>query len=292
MVYSDAPTDYLSEYAQKYACVEIDQWFWSLFGPDKVVLPQSKVVAQYAAAVPEGFRFGIKLPNAITLTHLHQTDKTAPLVPNPHFLSVALLRSFLDLLAPLREKLGPMMLQFGYLNKQMVPSQDAFMEQLDAFVRQLPTGYTWCVESRNPNYLNAPYFAFLREHGLAHVFEQGYYMPPVRDVYQRFADQLSDQVVIRLHGPDWQGIEKKTNKDWSKICAPHDTDMDALASVLKDLKARKRQAWAFVNNHFEGCAPATIRRLEERIAQGGTETPCAMVEADVRREVDACLRKV
>jgi uncharacterized protein YecE (DUF72 family) len=268
VVYSEATSDYLAEYAQKYACVEIDQWFWSLFGPDKVVLPLPKVVADYAAAVPEGFRFGVKLPNAITLTHFHQTDKTVPLVPNPHFLSVELLRSFLDRLAPLREKLGPMMLQFGYLNKQMVPSQAAFMEQLDAFIRQLPAGYTWCVETRNPNYLNAPYFTFLREHGMAHVFEQGYYMPPVAGVYEKYADLLGETVLIRLHGADRQEIEKKTGKDWSRISEPHDTDLDALADVLKDLQKRQKKTWAFVNNHFEGCAPKTIKRIEERMGLG------------------------
>ena len=31
LVYSDAASaNYLQEYAQKYDCVEVDQWFWSL----------------------------------------------------------------------------------------------------------------------------------------------------------------------------------------------------------------------------------------------------------------------
>jgi len=34
---------------------------------------------------------------------------------NPHFLAPDLLRTFMDLLAPMRGKLGPPMLQFGYL---------------------------------------------------------------------------------------------------------------------------------------------------------------------------------
>jgi uncharacterized protein YecE (DUF72 family) len=265
-VYSDTTSNYLAEYARKYGCVEIDQWFWSLFGPDKVVLPQTKAVAEYAASVPETFRFGIKLPNALTLTHFHQAAKTDPLVPNPHFLSLDLLHSFLERLAPMRSKLGPMMLQFGYLNRQMFPSQTEFLDRLDAFVRQLPKGYTWCVESRNPNYLNEPYFSFLRDHGVAHVFEQGYYMPPVLGIYQKYADWLIETVVIRLHGPDRQGIEQKSGKDWSKISQPHDVELEGVVSVLKDIQTRKCQAWTFVNNHFEGCAPLTIRRIEERMA--------------------------
>ena len=103
IVYSDAATpDYLAEYAQRFDVVEVDQWYWSLFGPDKVVLPQPKTVAVYAAAVPDGFRFGVKLPDALTLTHFRPKAKSDPLVPNPHYLSVDLLHTFLERLEPLR----------------------------------------------------------------------------------------------------------------------------------------------------------------------------------------------
>ena len=70
LVYSGDPAGYLSEYAQHFDCVEIDQWYGSLFGADKVALPQPKAVAGYAQSVPDGFRFGVKLPDALTLTHL------------------------------------------------------------------------------------------------------------------------------------------------------------------------------------------------------------------------------
>ena len=266
LVYTDAAgSNYLQQYAQHYDTVEVDQWFWSLYGPDKVVLPRPKVVVEYAASVPATFRFGIKMPNALTLTHLHQDKKTEPPAHNPHFLSVDVLRAFLDRLEPMRDRLGPLMFQFGYLNKNMMPSQAEFLDRLDAFVGQLPKGYTWCVESRNPNYLNAAYFAFLREHGLAHVWLQGYYMPPVFPLYREYADQLTDNVVIRLHGPDREGMEDRTGKDWSKIIEPRDADLDGLVGMLRDLRVRRRNVWAFVNNHFEGSAPRTIKRIVERM---------------------------
>ncbi len=267
LVYSDVPhPNYLGEYAQKYDSVEVDQWFWSLYGPDKVVLPQPKVVAEYAAAVPDSFRFGIKLPNALTMTHFRQAAKTDPLVANPHFLSVDVLRDFLERLEPLRGKLGPLMLQFGYLNKQKMASQTEFLEKLGAFVDQLPVGYTWAIETRNPNYVNDRYFAFLREHGLAHVWLQGYYMPPIFGIYEKYADQLTDNVVIRLHGPDRDGIEGRAGSDWSKIIEPRDGDLDAVVRMLRDAAVRRRTPWTFANNHFEGCAPLTIERIRERLS--------------------------
>ena len=266
LVYSDAPhPNYLAEYARKFDCVEIDQWFWSLYAPDKVVLPKRQTVLEYAAAVPTNFRFGIKMPNALTLSHFRPHAKTDPLVPNPHFLSEELLHGFLECLAPLRSKLGPLMFQFEYLNRQKMPTQAEFLDRLGAFASRLPPGYDWCVESRNPNYLNQAHFDFLRQHGLGHVFLQGYYMPPVFDIYKRFAEHLADTVVIRLHGPDREGIEEKADNDWSRIIAPRDADLDALVGLLRDMTVRKKKAWLFGNNHFEGCAPLTLQRIMERL---------------------------
>ena len=266
MVYSDKPkVNYLAEYAQHYDCVEEDQWFWSLFGPDKVVLPSAAAVAEYAGSVPAGFRFGIKLPNSLTLTHFRPASKSDPLVPNPHFLSLDLLREFLGRIEPLRDRLGPLMFQFEYLNRQKMPSQPEFLERFGDFIARCPRGYCWCVETRNPNYLNERYFTFLREHGLGPVFLQGYYMPPIFSIYRQHAALLGDTVVIRMHGPDRPGIEERTGNEWSRIVDPHDEDLDALVAMIRALRVQGRNVWAFINNHFEGSAPLTIRRLLDRL---------------------------
>ena len=264
-VYSDAPRlNYLAEYSRKYACVEIDQWFWSLFGPGKVVLPRPRDVADYAAAVPEAFHFAVKMPNALTLTHFRPKSRNEPLVPNPHFLSLDLTRTFLDQLAPLKPNLGPMMFQFEYLNRDKMPSQSEFQEKLSHFTRQLPPDYQWCVESRNPNYLNTGYFSFLRDHNLSHVFEQGYYMPPVIDLYNKYAGLLGGTTVIRLHGPDWEKMEERTGRTWNRLVEPREADLDNLATVIKGLRKQGCKVWVFANNHFEGCAPLTLERLEKK----------------------------
>jgi uncharacterized protein YecE (DUF72 family) len=270
LVYTAAPEiDYLAEYARKYDCVEVDQWFWSLFAADKVALPKRQVVNEYAASVPSHFRFGIKMPNALTLTHFRPATKADPLVANPHFLSKDILAAFLDALAPLQAHLGPMMFQFEYLNRKKMPSQAEFVARLGAFADRLPKGVDWCIETRNPNYLNAEYFRCLREHGLGHVFLQGYYMPPIFETYRQFADALPDTVVIRLHGPDREGMEARTGSDWSRIVEPRDADLDAIADMMRDLRVRRRNVWVFANNHFEGSAPLTLQRLAERMARGG-----------------------
>lgn len=263
LVYSAKPENHLREYARRYDCVEIDQWFYSLF-KDEVVLPELATVVEYGRSVHTDFRFGIKLPNALTLTHYPKTRE-----PNPYFLSYDLLCTFMRAIQPLN--MGPLMFQFGFLNRQMMPSQKVFQEKLAQFASQLPAGYTWCIETRNPNYLNDDYFRFLRDHNLGHVWQQGYYMPSIFDLYAKHADQLTDTVVIRLHGPDREGMEERTKKKWSQITEPKDQELDQLAGMLKDLQDRKKQVWAFANNHYEGSAPLTIDRIRARL--GLTKPP-------------------
>jgi uncharacterized protein YecE (DUF72 family) len=256
---------YLREYAEHYDTVEVDQWFWSLFGRDKVVLPEPEVVADYAGSVPASFRFSVKVPNSITLTHFYKKAKSDPLVGNPHFFSVDLLEQFLEALEPMGKRLGPVMFQFEYLNKQKMASQAAFLEQFGEFVSGCPEGYQYCVETRNPKYLNDDYFAFLKAHGLYHVFVQGYYMPSIFQIYRDFSSQIRKLTVIRLHGPSRSDIEAKTKKKWHKIVEPRDRELDSLKKMLEDLRNRKVTTYLNVNNHYEGSAPLTIERIKSRL---------------------------
>ncbi len=107
LVYS-APKgiDYLAEYSGKYNTVEVDQWFWSLFKGAAVKLPKPSDIEDYRNAVAKDFRFKVKIPNSITLTHYYKKTKSDPLEENPHFLSESLLQEFLELLTPIREYLG------------------------------------------------------------------------------------------------------------------------------------------------------------------------------------------
>ena len=50
-------TNYLEYYSKKYNSVEIDQWFWSLFGVDNILLPKKSVVEEYNKSVPDNFKF-------------------------------------------------------------------------------------------------------------------------------------------------------------------------------------------------------------------------------------------
>jgi uncharacterized protein YecE (DUF72 family) len=269
LVYS-APKgiDYLAEYARRYDTVEVDQWFWSLFGSDKVRLPDPADVESYRAAVPDGFRFSVKAPNAVTLTHFYRKAKSDPLVPNPWFLSTELLGRFLDSLEPLRDVLGPLMFQFEYLNRQKMASQAAFEDRFGAFAAELPEDIEYGLETRNPNYLNESLFDLMERLRLAPVLLQGYYMPSILELFGARRPRLerSRVVVVRLHGPDRSAIEKETGKKWDRLVAPKDEELSGIASMVGELIGAGVDVYVNVNNHYEGSAPLTIERLQERLA--------------------------
>ena len=258
--------NYLEEYASVFDTVEIDQWFWSLFGRDTVSLPKPETVAEYLSSVPESFRFSIKAPNSITLTHVYKRARKDPNAPNAHFLSPELTSRFLSLIEPMRGQTSVVMFQFEYLNKQKMEDRAAFLTHLDQFFGALPPGWTYAVEPRNPQYLEPDYFDLLRRHEISHVFCQGYYMPSVQEIYPRVADLLASPVVIRLMGPDRAEIERKTGKRWDAAVDPKDEDLAGIADVVEDMLARGRQVIVNVNNHYEGSAPITIRKLQEMIS--------------------------
>jgi len=170
--------NFLEEYSKKYKTVEIDQWFWSLHPNNKITLPQPKTVKEYNDVTPKDFVFTIKVPNSITLTHLYKSREQ-----NKHFLSPDLMNTFLHSIDILKPKIGMLIFQFEYLNKQKMSNLKEFLFKLEKFFTYLNREYSFAIEIRNPNYLNEDFFTLLKNHEIANVFLQGYFMPHIYDVY-------------------------------------------------------------------------------------------------------------
>jgi uncharacterized protein YecE (DUF72 family) len=235
LVYSrSSGRSYLEQYAEVFDTAEIDRWFWSLFESPEPRLPDLPTAEEYSRSVPEGFLFTVKVPNSITLTHHYQRDKSKPLRGNPHFLSPELFAAFLERIEPLGNRIGALIFQFEYRNQQ---------------------------------YLNDPYFEFLRKNRLYPCFLQGYYMPDLRRILPGREEWFheGDLAVIRLHGPDRQGMEKMTGKRWDRIVAPKDEEIGDILDTIGRLLGRGVDIFLNVNNHYEGSAPLTIRKIRERL---------------------------
>ena len=134
--------------------------------------------------------------------------------------------------------------------------------------RQCPQEYNYAVETRNPNYLNDRYFEFLNHHNLYHIFVQGYYMPHIMEVYKNYRDFIRKLSVIRLMGPDRKAIEKKSGKKWGAIVDPKDNEIADIVAIIKELEERKIDVYLNINNHYEGSAPLTIKKIQEAHGMG------------------------
>ena len=258
IVYPDfGEFDYLEEYSKHYNTVEIDQWFCSL-NNDKALLPKPDVVEGYNETTPEDFKFTIKMPNSLTLTHPYKST-----TPNPYFLSSELMESFIHSIEPIVDKVGVLMFQFEYLNKQKMDSLAKFIDQFQKFRNTIDKSIPIGIEIRNPNYLKEEYFQFLKENNIAHVFLQGYYMPSITEVFNNFKGLLTNTTVIRLHGSDRKGIEAESKSIWNNIIHPKDEALKEIIEIINSLTARDSNLYLNVNNHYEGSAPLTIKKIEK-----------------------------
>jgi uncharacterized protein YecE (DUF72 family) len=270
LVYSAAQgIDYLQEYARQFTTVEIDQWFWSLFGEGRIQLPKAADVESYRQAVPDHFRFTIKAPNSVTLTHPYGSGTRGPLTPNPFFLSPEVMGDFTTLLAPIEDKIGMVFFQFEYLNRQKMASQQEFMQAMRDFRSRLPAGISYGLEIRNSNWLNPAFFAFLLAAELRPVLLQGYWMPPVTQLYEKYRTDLLRHpvLILRLMGTDRQGIEKEAEGAWDRILWSKEEELPAIAAMIRDILDAGVELYVNINNHYEGSAPRTIARLLDQLAK-------------------------
>jgi len=266
IIYSGAKEiNYLEEYSRHFSTVEIDQWFYSLFA-DKVTLPKEKDVLAYASSVPETFKFTIKVPNSLTLTHHYNWEKNGPLTPNTYFLNEELFAAFLEKLEPMKDKIGMLMFEFEYLNKQKMSGLTEFIDKFSSFLTKVERKYAIGIETRNPNYLRRQYFEFLDKEKLSPVFLQGYYAPFICGTYDRFKQLVNTTTVIRLHGPDRAGIEAQTKNIWDKIIEPKDDELKKILSMVQSLLKKEVDVYLNVNNHYEGSAPLTVKKIESMLA--------------------------
>lgn len=246
----DRAADYLPDYARHFGTVEIDSWFYQI--------PSPRDAKAYAEAVPDTFRFTVKAWRGLT-------GPGRPEAPNPDFLNPDSLARFLDAGAALWPKTDFVMLEFGYLNRQLWPGgPQAFLEALDRFSAQvrarlgaLPVQLA--VEGRNGPWLDRAWFRALQAAGLAPVLSQRQYLPPVQTLAP-LRDLWPRSFVLRLLGEDRAGMEERTGERWDQIVAPA-PDLPSLAGFLKTLDTEGFEVTVNVNNHWEGCSPRSIARL-------------------------------
>ena len=117
-------------------------------------IPSAKTVEQWRERTPQGFIFAAKVPQTIT----HEKVLVG---------AESDLEAFLRVMDTLGDKLGPLLLQFPYFNRQKFRGVGFFLERLETFLAELPKRYQWVVEVRNRNWLSEKLYSVLRRHKVA-----------------------------------------------------------------------------------------------------------------------------
>jgi uncharacterized protein YecE (DUF72 family) len=227
--------DYLSFYAEHFATVEIDSTFYAC--------PAARVVENWAARVPEGFLFSAKVPQSITHEKILK-DCGGEL---GEFLKT------MDLLGP---KLGPIVFQFPYFGRAVLPDRHAFTDRLVPFLKTLPEGYRFAMEIRNQGWIDAELCNLLRDHRIALVLQDRSWMADPAE--WKFDPITAEWTYIRWLGDrKWVGEEARFDKEVI------DRTEELSCWVDYCYRLRKRGVWqyGYANNHYSGFAPGTIAQF-------------------------------
>lgn len=252
--------DCLREYAETFPTVCGDFAFYQF--------PGEEFWQKLFHQVPDGFRFAFKVPEPITCKVFpsHSRYGAQAGQANPEFLDGNALREkFLQPLAPHRAKTAVLIFEFGAFGRRSFASLPEFLDRLDPFLAALPSEFRYAVEIRNPEFLEKDYFACLRAHRVAHVYNAWSKMPELR--YQMAipdsttADFLVCRALLR-HGRSYEDAVTLF-APYREIQDPNPEARKSMRILIGRAREDKRILLLFVNNRLEGNAPMTILSLTE-----------------------------
>jgi len=232
---------WLEFYARHFNAVEMDSTFYHL--------PSAETVEHWSALTPSEFRFCPKLPK--TLSHEKRLEDPAP--------EIAMMRR-------LSAELGP---RLGCALLQLPPSFHARSHEektLRAFLRAWPEEITLAVEFRHESWETQHAARMLEDRQVAWVWADtlpvgaekhagfGFFPVTARHLYVRLLGDFRTK-----YGPDG----KETHR-YGKLLWTRGTALEHWAVKLGH-HADAGAVYIFANNHYEGMAVETARRIAAKL---------------------------
>ncbi len=213
--------EYLPFYSRLFSTVEVDTTFHSI--------PRSTMVQSWYRTTPSNFKFCLKTPRVIT-----------------HDLGLkdvqGLMSEFLDVLQPLQEKTGPIIIQLppSYTQKNY--------SVLAEFLESLPGSYRYAIEFRHSSWFNEKTSQLLSQHHACWVAIDYPHLP-------RVINLTTDYLYVR-----WIGINGMYHS--------HSYEREDKTSQLKwwleaihPFQDQVSEVYGFFNNDYAGFAAGTCKRF-------------------------------
>ena len=259
--------DCLPEYAEVFKSVCVDGAYYRF--------PDQRYVEKLVSQVPGDFLFTFKVTDEITIkkfTNLPRFRERAG-KPNENFLNADLFAAaFIKPFEPFKQNVGMFIFEFSKFYPNDYQHGRDFVADLDKFLGGIPKGWRYGVEIRNKNFLQPEYFAVLRRHGVAHVYNSWTDAPPV-----------SEQLALpdSLTTPEFSGARfllkpgrkyEEAVKLFKPYVATKESDAEARAAAAELIRrGMLAKAWrllfVYFNNRLEGNAILTIWAVLEELVK-------------------------
>jgi uncharacterized protein YecE (DUF72 family) len=269
-----AGAEMLAEYAQfpLFSTVGIDASFYAPL--------TEKTLRSYASVLPAGFSCVSKVWDRLTVrTFAKARDKKKAGEPNPDFLNADLFLR--EVWTPCAEHfgghLGPFVFEFQAIARTDKVAPDQFAQWLDGFFGKLPREGRYAVEIRNPEFLTPAYFAVLREHDVAHVFNSWTRMPSIGMQLDLPGSLPAGFLVARalLRPGRWYSDAVDAFAPYDRIRDPNPELRGDLVRLVETAEKLRIPAYLIVNNRAEGSGPLTIIAVAELLQNRQRSTGAA-----------------
>jgi uncharacterized protein YecE (DUF72 family) len=168
--------DCLREYAETFKTVCVDAAHYTF--------PRSEYLEKLEDVVPNDFRFGLKVTDAVTLKKFPNLPRFGVKAgqTNQDFLNADLFATaFLKPCEAIRDKIGVLMFEFSRFWPTDYQHGRDFVSDLNEFLGKLPKGWPYAIEMRNDKWLRDEYFDCLERNGVTHVYNSWQAMPSVSE---------------------------------------------------------------------------------------------------------------
>jgi uncharacterized protein YecE (DUF72 family) len=122
----------------------------------------------------------------------------------------------------------------------------------------LPADVRFAIEFRQRAWITPDTLELLARHRVALALSDGRWIP--RPWLLRLCKRpTTDFAYVRWMGPD------RAITDYSHLQVDRSAELDAWAAMIPELLRQVRTVYGFVNNHFAGHGPASVRMLQDRL---------------------------
>ena len=213
---------------------------------------------------PSAFRWGFKVPEQITVPHVAGASalRRAGRAGESHISRCGAFRAGVSCArwSRIAQQVGVLIFEFGTLRERSLRMRRISSKRSIRFLSRLPAGWRYAVEIRNAEFLTPDYFACLRAHDVAHVYNAWTRMPEIASRWRcrnrGRADLIVARALLRRGRPYEDAVRKFAPYD--RVQEVNEPVRQGLRELIDMARVDGRPAFIFVNNRLEGNSPGTI----------------------------------